>query len=105
MKRFSKTAWEREGRRRFGPDPMKWAFVCPSCGIRISLEDYKAAKAPETALGFNCIGRYRKNPQEAFTGGPGPCNYTSGGLIGISPVEVEIEGKFRPCFAFAPKAD
>jgi hypothetical protein len=36
-----------EAAARFGPDPMKWAFVCPSCGDVATLQDFKTVGRPE----------------------------------------------------------
>lgn len=35
--------WQAEAVRRFGPDQMKWKFVCPSCGHVASIQDWKDA--------------------------------------------------------------
>jgi hypothetical protein len=78
-----------EAEKLFGTDKMKWKFVCPSCGYIASAEDYKNAGAPEGAVGFSCIGRWLPGKvRDAFTGGPGPCNYAGDGLINISPVGI-----------------
>lgn len=80
----------KEATKRFGTDPMNWKFKCPSCGYIASAQDYKDAGAHSGHVGFSCIGRYLPGDcQEAFTGGPGPCNYAGGGLIGINPVEID----------------
>jgi len=82
--------WEDEGKRRFGENVRQWRFVCPSCSYVASVQDWLDAKAPEGAVGFSCVGRYRSaKAQEAFTGPPGPCNYAGGGLFQINPVYVE----------------
>lgn len=100
LTKFTHEQWEAEGTRRFGPDQMAWRFVCPVCGHIASVADYKAAGAPVGAVAFSCIGRYLPNPREAFGGkGPGPCNYTGGGLFGLNPVA--IEGRASNVFAFA----
>lgn len=72
----------------FGPDMMTWRFVCPACGHIASVADYKAAGAPESAVGFSCIGRWLENPREAFGKGPGPCDYAGGGLFRIAPIKI-----------------
>lgn len=59
-----------EMRRRFGADPMRWAFACPSCGDVATGLDFRTALAerPRTSrdgsptmasdlLGQECIGR------------------------------------------------
>jgi hypothetical protein len=90
--------WRTEGKHRFGSDPMQWRFVCPSCGHVASVEDWKNAGAPETAVAFSCIGRWLPNPQSIFEK-PGPCNYAGGGLFGLNPVR--IEGRPSAVFSFA----
>jgi hypothetical protein len=77
---------------RFGEDHMGWKFVCPSCGFVQSVRDYKDAGAPETAVAFSCVGRWRKDCREAFPrkkDGRKPCNYAGGGLIGMNPVRLD----------------
>ena len=60
-----------EATQRFGNDPLKWAFVCPSCGDVANGQDFKKALAerPRThhrrnepviasdIVGQECIGR------------------------------------------------
>ena len=87
--------WEAEGTHRFGLDKMGWRFVCPCCGFVASARDYEAAGAPETAVAFSCVGRWAGAAREAFEAGkrrPGPCNYAGGGLFGLNPVTVTVEG-------------
>lgn len=86
---MTREEWLTEGYRRFGPDQMKWRFVCPSCGHVASVQDYKDAGAAVSVVAFSCIGRWMDHPRDAFGEGPGPCNYAGGGLIGINPVEVD----------------
>ncbi len=91
--------WQQEGERRFGPDRMKWRFVCPSCREAIAVSEWKEAGAPEGAIAFSCIGRY-KGPTEAaasaaFRNTGGPCNYTNGGLFNIAKVFVRFEDTKR----------
>lgn len=81
--------WEAEGVRRFGPNKMKWKFVCPACGFIASAEDYKNAGAPSMVVGFSCIGRWLPYAREAFAKGDGPCNYAGGGLFRLNPLEVD----------------
>lgn len=78
-----------EGEKLFGPNRLDWRFVCPCCGYIASAADYKDAGAPEGAVGFSCIGRWWDEARDAFDAGPGPCNYAGGGLIRVSPIEVE----------------
>lgn len=98
--------WRVEAIRRFGDDEMQWRFKCPSCGHVASTEDYQAAGAKSSHVGFSCIGRFLPKCNEAFSGeGSGPCNYAGGGLIGINPVAVDNgEGKTVRMFEFAEPA-
>ena len=84
--------WRAKGEQLFGPDQLKWRFVCPVCKHVASVQDYKDAKAPEGAVGFSCIGRYTGSLNKAFEGNPGeagPCNYAGGGLFRLNPVHVD----------------
>jgi len=93
-----------EAQRRFGPDPMNWKFVCPSCGYIASTQDWKNAGAPETAVGFSCVGRWTgASGDKTFRKQGGPCDYAGGGLIGLNPVEVvDEDGKTYHMFELAP---
>lgn len=94
--------WHREGVELFGEDQTKWRFVCPACGHVQSPEDfepYKVRGANVHSAYMNCIGRYLPGRSEAFEEGPGPCNYTGGGLFDLRPVIVDI-GTARPGRAF-----
>lgn len=103
-RRVSHALWLEEGRARFGPDPDRWAFVCPVCGHIQTIAQLRAAGAPEGTWAFSCIGRSLPKATEAFTRGkPGPCTYAGGGLFRLNPVEVEIEaGEIRQTFEWAP---
>lgn len=71
---------------------MKWRFKCPVCGHVASVQDYKDAGARENEVGFNCIGRYLPGSRRAFGGsGPGPCDYTGGGLFHLNPVRITTD--------------
>lgn len=95
-------AWRAEASRRFGDDPLQWRFVCPSCGHVAKVQDWKDVGAPSGAIAFSCIGRYQKGGKDAFSKkGEGPCNYTTGGLINISPIKVKDGANTQYVFAFA----
>ena len=93
-RRLTHTEWLAEAKQRFGSQSGKWRFVCPSCKVETTVDEWQAAGAPEGAVAFSCIGR--------FTGGEGtmdqgkapkqPCNYTGGGLFKLNPVEVTDDG-------------
>lgn len=90
--------WEKEAIKRFGIDRMKWKFVCPSCQTVIQVQEWKDAGAGNGAVAYSCIGRYLPEKQE-FIGKKKkikgkPCNYTTGGLFNISPIEVEGDHYF-----------
>lgn len=106
--RISHAEWLAEAERRYGRQLRAIRFRCPSCGFLQSGEDFLALPMEVDQVlrvfGYSCIGRWTSGPPvaEAFTGGPGPCNYTSGGLIGIAPVHVLMDdGTERPTFDFA----
>lgn len=98
------TEWRDEASRRFGPDPMNWRFVCPACKFEQSVADYHAAGAPEGAVAFSCVGRWRADVDNAAFDGShqGPCNYAGGGLFRLNPVTVlQPGGDKHTVFAFA----
>lgn len=94
--------WKEEAKKRYPDNNI--VFVCPACGHRQSVKDYKAAGAPEGTWGFSCIGRFiKKENRRAFGGkGKGPCDYAGGGLLPINPVCVIFEdGTLHTVFDFA----
>lgn len=96
--------WKAEGNRLFGPTLLDWRFVCPVCGHVATARDWKAAGAPEGAIGFSCVGRYLdKCPALSTREGPGPCDYSGGGLIGLNPLALRFTPDSEPhrFFAFA----
>lgn len=105
--RMTKAEWMAEGLRRFGPDQLQWRFVCPVCGYVQSAKDYKDAGAPQPAVAFSCVGRWRKRARKAFDNEhgsikSGPCDYAGGGLFRLNPVTLVLEdGKESQLFAFA----
>lgn len=97
--------WLATARRRFGWDPKKWRFVCPSCGHVQTLEDFLPFMDEElarTRVGFSCIGRYDGvHGNVPMLTEPGPCNYASGGLFCINDLWVVFEdGSKMPVFEF-----
>lgn len=90
---YTREEWLAEGACRFGPDQMDWKFKCPGCGYVASAYDYKAAGAPESAVAFNCVGRYGGTGRRTAFGknctGPGPCDYTGGGFFPLNPVLID----------------
>ena len=95
--RMTKAEWRAKGLSLFGDDFLLWRFVCPSCGHVQTAMDFLRFKdqgATPNTVYFNCIGRYDGHMDVPMYTTPGPCNYTSGGLLNISPVLVTDE-EFR----------
>ena len=46
-----------EMERRFGPDPKRWAFICPSCKDVACAQDFIDADRDPNRVGQECIGR------------------------------------------------
>ncbi|MBA7621066.1 hypothetical protein ES703_28423 [subsurface metagenome] len=94
--------WKAKGKRLFGNDTSKWKFKCPACGHVQTPQDFKALKVDPNLVYRNCIGRYDGHMDVDMGTKPGPCNYTSGGLININPVPVvDVDGNTKYVFAFA----
>jgi hypothetical protein len=97
-KKMSMDDFLKKGFYLFGIDRNDWKFICPVCETIISVEDYKKEKAPEGAIAYSCIGRYIKNSQKAFGDKKiikgQPCDYTTGGLLNISPIEIDGQRYF-----------
>src|SRR3990170_6467323 len=90
-KKYTRQEWLDEATRRFGPDPMKWKFVCPSCGFVASTQDYKNAGAESGNVAVSCVGRWDGQLKTPMFTKPGPCNYAGFGLIHLNPVTVMDE--------------
>lgn len=81
--------WTARGEALFGPNKMDWRFICPSCGHIADAREYKNAGAPNSALAFSCVGRWKGgDPKKTFKRRGGPCDYAGGGLIGLNPIRV-----------------
>lgn len=95
--------WRAQAVERFGADPLKWRFVCPSCGHVASVQDWKNAGATQSQAAFSCVGRYTgADDSNTFKHAGGPCTYAGGGLFRLNPVEViGDEGHVTRVFAFA----
>lgn len=101
--RYTEAEWFALGRSLFGPDVFCWRFVCPCCGHEQTVADFRGRvpKGTPADVAFaNCIGRYDPASRDAFGSGPGPCNYTSGGLFNLNPVTV-LRGAGVPLHVFA----
>lgn len=102
---ISRAEWIAEATRRFGNDPMDWRFVCPVCKHEAAARDWHAARAPEGAIAFSCVGRWTgAGTGFGKQGASKPCNYTGGGLFRLNPVRVVHEGIEHQVFAFADAA-
>lgn len=102
-----------EAKRRFGDDPMNWAFVCPRCGDVATGADFREALAAagstrpaSAALGQECIGRTigalsRDRGGEKYEGRG--CDWAAYGLV-RGPVIVTLDNrKTMGAFDFAPE--
>ncbi|GGQ48609.1 VVA0879 family protein [Streptomyces asoensis] len=105
-----------EATERFGKDPIKWAFQCPSCNDIATGEDFRAALAdnprqhrtgadvvPSDVVGQECIGRtlgaLRKG-QGKYTGRG--CDWAAYGLF-AGPWTVTLPGgRSMHAFPLAP---
>lgn len=110
-----------EATERFGADPLKWAFICPSCGDVADGQAFKEALAehPRTNLrtnepviasdivGRECIGRtlgaldkVRGSVGGAYSGRG--CDWAAYGLF-CGPWEIELpNGHTMHAFPLAP---
>ena len=94
--------WRAEGERRFGPDRERWKFECPACGHVAAWADWAEVGADEGSVAFACVGRWIPGSRSAmFAEGPGPCDYTGGGLFKLNPLRVSKDGESTTFFAFA----
>ena len=106
-----------EAAERFGPDPMKWAFICPSCGDTATGQDFREAltdnprtrhRTGETViasdlLGQECIGRTLgalATSDDKYAGRG--CTWTAYGLFS-GPWEITLpSGRSMHGFPLAP---
>jgi hypothetical protein len=93
--------WQQEAIARFGKDPLNWKFKCPSCGYIATVKEWKEAGAPEQAVAFSCIGRFKGSQKEMGDKTGGPCNYAGAGLFRINPVKIKKDGEIIAVFDFA----
>lgn len=81
--------WERDAKRRFGADKLRWRWECPECGWVASALDYLSAGAPQHQVGFACVGRFAPASQRPT----GPCNYSGADANSTNPVTVRLPGR------------
>jgi len=101
--KISYQKWIQEAESRYGKGSMQWKFRCPVCKHVASVEEYRAADAPEGAIAFSCIGRYLPEHNDAFASEQkAPCNYTGGGLFRLNPITVITDdGETHDVFDFS----
>jgi hypothetical protein len=102
MKKITRDEWLAEGEKRFGKDPLKWKFICPSCRTVQTPQDLVNCGVKKADLNkylaFSCIGRF---------GSEKGCDWTLGGLLRIHELEIIIPAEdgepehTRPAFEFA----
>lgn len=95
---MTRDQWLQEATALFGENKLDWKFVCPACGFVQAVRDYKDAGAPESAVAFSCVGRWRQDFKEAFDRKDKrnlPCNYAGGGLIQLNPIDVDGKKVFE----------
>lgn len=95
---------------RFGPDPMRWAFECPSCGDVATGQDWKDAltgrdEPASNHLGVHCIGRglgvlNRDQPKGGYTGRG--CDWAAYGWFRGPVLVTDPDGNEMACFRLAP---
>ena len=90
--------WVQQAERRFGRSLRAMRFRCPVCGHVQSGQDFlDLGMTPGQAASrvyFSCIGRWTAGARKAFgdgVGGPGPCDFTNGGLLRLGPIRVTNE--------------
>lgn len=106
-----------EATERFGADPIKWAFACPTCGDIANGEDFREALAANPrkhrtgaeviasdVVGQECIGRTLGALQKdtEYTGRG--CDWAAYGLFG-GPWTISLpDGRSMHAFPLAPAA-
>lgn len=90
-----------EATRRFGADPMTFAFTCPICGDIATLADFDALGVEPGRAGQECIGRARR---EKGLDGRG-CDFAAYGLIPAPWTITYGQGKSFRAFPLAPAPD
>lgn len=87
-RKYTKTEWLAEGKRRFGTNFEDYKFVCPRCGRVNTGKEFREAGAEPNAMYCECIGRYDESKG---------CDWAAYGLFDICTVEVDGQ----PVFDFA----
>lgn len=100
---YTHKEWLAELEKRFGRNPMRWAFTCPACGKTSTLQEFKDAGATPDDAYQTCIGRHtgKGSPTKDSRGG---CNWAAYGLLGTldgGDVIVTDAGKRVSVFSMA----
>lgn len=87
-----------EAVRRFGPDPLAFAFVCPTCGDRAAIGDFPPHMRGRA--GQECLGRVLAEVSTDTEWAGRGCMYVAYGLI-PGPWEIEMpDGRTIRSFPF-----
>lgn len=84
MKKITLAEWKEEGKKLFGDDPRKWAYICPACKHVSTGQDFLDVGADIDDSYVNCIGRKNGKGVDGMKGkdeGAG-CNWAAYGLFG-----------------------
>lgn len=84
--------WEREGRRRFGPNKARWRWRCHVCDAAYDAGYAVMEGMAQSQIGFDCIGTVVESH---------PCNH-SGSQPPHNPIAVRLPGGVTArmlCFA------
>lgn len=86
--------WKDRGLELFGSDdPYKWAWKCPACGRKQTIEEFRKFKdkgADPGAAYEECLGRYTGGRK-----GPDKCDWAAYGFFGGPIVVMEGDKKVR----------
>jgi hypothetical protein len=83
-----------EAKRRFGDNPLDFAFACPNCGDVTTLREWKDLLGDTDRAGQDCIGRIKVEARNAagIPAGRG-CDWAAYGLFrGPWEIVVPAEG-------------
>lgn len=104
--KYTHKEWIAELEKRFGKDPMKWAFKCPACGKVSTMQEFKDAGATPNDAYQTCIGRHTGKGSPTKDSKEG-CNWAAFGLFGTlngGDVVVTEAGKEIQVFSMAEEA-
>lgn len=98
--------WVADGRQRFGDNVADWAFICPVCGLRQTIRDFKKQSIP---YGFahvyhRCISFFEKGSLCGFGCSdhhPHKIEWVLPVIQKLHEVEVLHKNRYVPVFKFA----